>query len=1038
MRKNRKQIAQLLGAVAAVAGSMTATRAVHAQTDVWQATGDPMSSGTATGVLSYNNGTGGTALSYSVWNNSNSNFSPTYTGTLFSGGITQTPGDNVIFYDTTANGASASAITTATTIAVNSTAQTPNSISFSNASGGTAEFFTFLRANTSTSNTSTSSHAPGFADNFSSGSPFASNTSSVVYLNSGFLGTVDLQARAGGTKDFAVETPANLVNGFYQSAIITSGTLEIEDALALPGDPNGTTSVTNKPDIDLNGGQFIVNVTDGSYAPTGPGGSNLSGVLSVTADSQLTNGMATSNSQQGVQLNLYNGPVDISPGVTLTINTSGGVSSAMTFNSAPGVNTSGGTVSLGSSNGILRTTNTAGSTLNFNLGSGSGAYSAGGSSNGGGLFGSLIGGANTVLYGSTGAGSTSSTIDTETIGYLNSSSTFSGTIVNGAYVNGLNQSAGYVGSLASVLALRPVAVAKTGTGTTTAGGTPLTTLTLSGNNLYGGGTTVGNGTLQAGSSHAFSDSAAPITVNGTPTTSFLDYNGFSPAAGQAYTLNGGSLVNNGTATVTLATGASGSVSANSANGSQLIVGSGATVNVSVGSPNIAGGTQAYAMALLQLGSVSLANGNGGGSYYTEPSVNVSGGGLIPGGRPAVVIATVNTNVTTPFVPGPVTGFQVVDPGYGYTSVPTVTLSGGGGTGGAAVTVNGVIAGLLMTNGGTGYANYSSGSGPTFSVTSNGSSGTMLPTIVGNYGQINLTATSGIGGSGPLTVNPVISGGSGFVLTKVLGGVTTLNAANTYVGGTNVSAGTLLVNGVNAVTVGNTGTTGTGDVVVNGTSSASSSTFGTLGGTGTAGNTSTGAGAAYGTGVVTVNGYGVITAGASNTSTGTLTTGAESWNSSNGQYLAKVFDASNTSTGTGGNDRLVMSALTITPGTGEFSVNVNISGGALSALQGSPGAVLVLAYDKDTNGATNPFNTSGGAAPTTLSLEVNGDGNTGTTDSAASLMLATQSDTLNGSGWDLVLEDSTAAAPEPTSLLLAGVAAAPLALGRRRRRQRAGR
>ena len=46
-------------------------------------------------------------------------------------------------------------------------------------------------------------------------------------------------------------------------------------------------------------------------------------------------------------------------------------------------------------------------------------------------------------------------------------------------------------------------------------------------------------------------------------------------------------------------------------------------------------------------------------------------------------------------------------------------------------------------------------------------------------------------------------------------------------------------------------------------------------------------------------------------------------------------------------------------------------------------------------------------------------------------LGTQPDSTVSDGYDLILQ--TSAAPEPTSLLLAGLAAAPLALGRRRRR-----
>ena len=46
---------------------------------------------------------------------------------------------------------------------------------------------------------------------------------------------------------------------------------------------------------------------------------------------------------------------------------------------------------------------------------------------------------------------------------------------------------------------------------------------------------------------------------------------------------------------------------------------------------------------------------------------------------------------------------------------------------------------------------------------------------------------------------------------------------------------------------------------------------------------------------------------------------------------------------------------------------------------------------------------------------------------------TLSSVADGTGYDLLLNDVTASAPEPTGLLLAGLTAAPLAFGRRRRR-----
>ena len=52
----------------------------------------------------------------------------------------------------------------------------------------------------------------------------------------------------------------------------------------------------------------------------------------------------------------------------------------------------------------------------------------------------------------------------------------------------------------------------------------------------------------------------------------------------------------------------------------------------------------------------------------------------------------------------VSGFVIANGGSGYTSVPTVTISGGGGSGAtaSATVTNGVVTAITITNAGTGY------------------------------------------------------------------------------------------------------------------------------------------------------------------------------------------------------------------------------------------------------------------------------------------------------------------------------------------------
>jgi len=76
------------------------------------------------------------------------------------------------------------------------------------------------------------------------------------------------------------------------------------------------------------------------------------------------------------------------------------------------------------------------------------------------------------------------------------------------------------------------------------------------------------------------------------------------------------------------------------------------------------------------------------------SIGVSGGG-----GSGAVLTPVVTN-------GAITGFNIISGGSGYTSAPTITITGGygNGTGAAATAVvtDGVVTGVTMTSGGSGY------------------------------------------------------------------------------------------------------------------------------------------------------------------------------------------------------------------------------------------------------------------------------------------------------------------------------------------------
>ncbi len=144
---------------------------------------------------------------------------------------------------------------------------------------------------------------------------------------------------------------------------------------------------------------------------------------------------------------------------------------------------------------------------------------------------------------------------------------------------------------------------------------------------------------------------------------------------------------------------------------------------------------AGAQAIVSNGQIaSVTVSEPGGGYTTVPIVTVSGGG----GSGASLTATVEK--------GEVTGIAVSSGGQGYTAPPSVTFSGGGATSQAiaqAVIVNGAVAGIQIINAGAGYT-----SAPTV-------------TIAGGGASTNATATANIA-SGHLSFVTVTNAGAGYL------------------------------------------------------------------------------------------------------------------------------------------------------------------------------------------------------------------------------------------------------------------------------------
>ncbi len=123
----------------------------------------------------------------------------------------------------------------------------------------------------------------------------------------------------------------------------------------------------------------------------------------------------------------------------------------------------------------------------------------------------------------------------------------------------------------------------------------------------------------------------------------------------------------------------------------LRVGSGGALANAAISTWSTSGTTATATATIS-GYVDGATvGTPGSGYTTVPTVTFSGGG----GSGATGIAVLTTET--------VTGITITNPGSGYTSAPTITITGGGGTGAVATaTISASVTAISVSTAGTDY------------------------------------------------------------------------------------------------------------------------------------------------------------------------------------------------------------------------------------------------------------------------------------------------------------------------------------------------
>jgi len=126
----------------------------------------------------------------------------------------------------------------------------------------------------------------------------------------------------------------------------------------------------------------------------------------------------------------------------------------------------------------------------------------------------------------------------------------------------------------------------------------------------------------------------------------------------------------------------------------------AAPTVTVGAPDVTGGIQAILTPVLSGGAITaVALGGGGSGYTTAPSVQITSSG---GGSGATF--TVQTSGSSPNIV--VTGITVVGGGSGYKGTVTASFIGGGGSGascGAVTVATSTISSVTITNPGTGYS-----------------------------------------------------------------------------------------------------------------------------------------------------------------------------------------------------------------------------------------------------------------------------------------------------------------------------------------------
>lgn len=665
-----------------------------------------------------------------------------------------------------------------------------------------------------------------------------------IFLLQGLASNASLVVSGGATLTVDVGAAVQADFGGSASALVTgAGSLwSIASTFAIgPGSPDPTSvTVADGGELRILTGDLQID----EFGTLNLGNGGTAGLLTIAAGAIVNDGAIVADFTDTATL-----AYDVSGAGTLTKR--GGGTLILTGNNSytGGTTIAGGTLSIAAdanlgdlsgvltlNGGVLQVTGTALTTLGRDIafGANGGGFDIADASN---LFlvsqsfagpGSLSKlGAGTLLLTGTHSYSGTTTVSGGILragvaGAFSSTSAF--TVASGARLDlaGLNQSIGSLAGAGTVTLGSAVLTtggdnssttfsgAISGTGGLTKTGTGA--LTLTGTNGYVGGTMIAGGTL---------------IVNGSLASS-------SVSVGAGTTLGGsGSILG----AVTVASG--GTLSAGNSPGTltvgSLTLNSGSNTVFELGTPGVAGGATndrivvngAGAAGNLTLGGTLTATVASAGYYRL---FDVTGGGTISGSFSSVAL-------TAPTVPGangivyampagapPQVNLAVLGSGQTIQFWDGGDQEGNGTVDGGTGTWNSTNTNWAVAPGEAGFnapwlASVGVFQGTAGTVTVSGTQAfDTLQFNTDGYALVGGSLGLGVAGGGTIntaagvtaTIGSTIVDGAGTALTKVGAGTLVLTGANTYSGGTTISAGTLQI--------GNGGTSGSivGDVVDNGT------------------------------------------------------------------------------------------------------------------------------------------------------------------------------------------------------------------------------